>query len=59
MAEGRVHGTQDIDGLYVVAKTNAWKTVSYESVEGRRWRNGDWIEECREDGGCEKCVEGE
>ena len=55
----------------VVKNTNAWKAVRYESVEIRKWRNvppffggspaeiGGWIEECREDGGCEKCVEGE
>ena len=30
---------QGIDGLCVVTKTNAWKTVRCESVERRRWRN--------------------
>ena len=64
-------GRQGIDGLCIATKTNAWKTVRCESVERRRWRNvlpffgggsaeiGGWREVCREDGGCEKCVEGE
>ena len=64
------HGRQGIDGLCVLTETNAWKTVRYESVERRRWRNikpffgrsltkiGGWMDECQEDGGCEKCVEG-
>ena len=68
---GRKGGRQGIDELCVVTKTNAWKTVRCESVERRRWRNvrpffggsladiRGWTEECREDGGCEKCVEGE
>ena len=58
-------------GLCVVTKMNAWKTVRCKNVERRRWKNvrpffggsaakiGGWMEECREDAGCEKCVEGE
>ena len=64
-------GGQGTNGLCVVTKTNAWKTVRRESVERRRGGLTDhifggssaeiirWLEECREDGGCEKCVEGE
>ena len=37
MAEGRV--VDGIDGLCVVTKTNASKTVRCESLERRRWRN--------------------
>ena len=36
---GRKGGRQGIDGLCVVTKRNAWKTVRCESVELRRWRN--------------------
>ena len=32
---GRKGGRQGINGLCVVAKTNAWKTVRCESVERR------------------------
>ena len=68
---GRKGGRQGTNGLCVVTKTNAWKTVRCESVERRREGDcltifggspaeiGGWLEECREDGGCEKCVEGE
>ena len=35
----RKGGRQGIDGLCVVTKTNAWKTVRCESVQRRRWRN--------------------
>ena len=68
---GRNDGRQGIDGLCVVKKTNAWKTVRCGSVGEEKWRNvrpffggtsdeiGGWIQECREDGGCEKCVDGE
>ena len=70
---GRKGGRQGIDALRncVVTKTNAWKTGRCESVERRRQRNvepffgrsvaeiGGDIEECREDGGSEKCFEGE
>ena len=68
---GRKGGRQRTNGLCVVTKTNAWKTVRYESVESR-WEGivcpffggssaeiGGWLEEYREDGGYEKCVEGE
>ena len=33
---GRNGGRQGIDGLCVVTKMKAWKTVRYESVERRR-----------------------
>ena len=36
---GRKGGRQGIGGLCVVTKTNAWKTVRYESVKRRRWRS--------------------
>ena len=36
---GRKGGRQGTNGLCVVTKTNAWKTVRCESVERRRWRN--------------------
>ena len=64
-------GSQGTNGLCVITKTNACKTVRCESVERRRGGDGltifggssaeigGWLEECREDGGCEKCVEGE
>ena len=67
---GKKGGRQGMDGLSVVNKTNAWKTVRSGSVERRRWRKvcpflerssaeiGGWTKECREDGVCEKCVEG-
>ena len=37
---GRKDGRQGIDGLCVVTKTNAWKTVRCESVEWRREGGG-------------------
>ena len=36
---GRKGGTQGIDELCVVSKTNVRKTVRCESVENKRWRN--------------------
>ena len=36
---GRNGGRQVLDGLCVVTKTNAWKTVRCDSVERRSWRN--------------------
>ena len=36
---GRKGGREGIDGLFVVTKTNDWKTFICESVERRRWRN--------------------
>ena len=36
---GRKGGRHGIDGLCVVTKTNAYKTVRCESVERRQWRN--------------------
>ena len=36
---GRKGRRQGIDGLCIVAKTNAWKTVKCESIERKRWRN--------------------
>ena len=66
--DGRKGGRQGTNGLCVVTKTNALKTVRCESVERRRGgllsdhffggssaEIGGWLE----DGGCEKCVEGE
>ena len=38
---GRKGGRQGTNGLCVVAKTNAWKTVRCESVERRRGRLSD------------------
>ena len=35
----RKGGRQGINGLCVVTKMNAWKTVRCESVERRRWIN--------------------
>ena len=64
----RKGGRLGTNGLCVVTKTNAWKTIRCESVERRRGGLSDhflveiiigWLEECREDGGCEKSVEGE
>ena len=67
--DGRKGGRPGNNGLCVVTKANAWKTVRCESAERRRGRivrpffGGSsaeiigWLEECREDGGCEKCVE--
>ena len=65
---GRRKGGRGTNGLCVVTKTNAGKTVKVWRGEG-----GDcltifcgssteiigWLEERREDGECEKCVEGE
>ena len=57
---GRKGGRQGTNGLCVVTKTNAWKTVRCESVERRSTAViiGS-LKERREDGECEKCVEGE
>ena len=64
-------GRQGNDGLCVVTKTNAWKTFSVKVWReeggglsdnffgGSSAEIGGWMEECREDRGCDKCDEGE
>ena len=69
---GRKGGRQGINGLCVVTKTNAWQRLldvkvwrgegggmSDHFFVGSSAEIGGWLEECREDGGCEKCVKGE
>ena len=40
---GRKGGRQSIDGLYVVTKTNTWKTVTYNVYRGEGGRMSDHI----------------
>ena len=65
---GRKGSRQGTNGLCVVTKTNARKTVRCETVDRRRGGLSDHflvearlklVEEFREDGGCDKCVKGE
>ena len=68
MAELRKGGRQGIYGLCVLTKRMLGR-LRCESVEicggmspffgGSSTEIGGWMEECREDGVCEKCVEGE
>ena len=69
MAKGSVVDKALMD--YLLLPKRMLETVRCESVERRKWRNVSpffggssaeicgWMEECREDGWCEKCVEGE
>ena len=64
---GRKGGRQGIDGLCVVTKTNAGKILDVKVWRGEGGGRshffggssteiGRWMEECREDGGCEKLL---